>query len=323
MTAPAPVPAVAAVAALAGLAWPGPLSHEFVRNAVLAGTPAALAVGLAGWFVVLRDQVFAGDALSHVAFTAGMAALAYGLDLRVGVYAGTLVVGALLGLVGGRAAHAGEAAVGVVFAWVLGLGAYFLSVFLDRQATGQSSAAVRVLFGSVFGIGAGQVRLTALVSAAVVVAVLAVGRPLLLSTLQPDAAAARGIPVRLVEVGFSAALGLAVAQAVQVVGALLVLALVATPAATAGRCTARPWRALALSGGMAVGAVWVGIGLSYLRADLPPSFVIVSLLFVAYLASITAGAVRSRRRRGAPGGPVPAAVSGSGGSGRRSPPGGR
>lgn len=274
---------------LLAVTWPGPLGQAFVRNALLAGTPAALVVGLAGYFVVLRDEVFAGDALSHVAFTAGMAALAVGLDLRIGVYAGTLVVGALLGLLGGKAAHADEAAIGVVFAWVLGLGAYFLSLFLGHHATGNSSAAVRVLFGSVFGISAGQVRLTAIISAAVLGAILIVARPLLLATLQPEVAASRGVPVRALAVGFSAVLGLAVAQAVQLVGALLLLALVATPAAAAQRCTARPWRAFALSGGLAVGALWAGVGLSYLWSGLPPSFVVVSLLFVFYVGAVVAG----------------------------------
>jgi zinc/manganese transport system permease protein len=272
------------------------LQHEFVRNAILAGTPAAFVVGLAGYFVVLRDQVFAADALSHVAFTAGMAALAYGLDVRVGVYAGTVLVGAFLGLLGGRAARASDAAVGVVFAWVLGLGAYFLSLFLDRHAAENSAAAVRVLFGSVFGIGAGQVRATAAISALVLVVVIALARPLLLTTLEPDVAAASGIPVRAVEVVFAAAVGLAVAQAVQLVGALLLLALVATPAAAAQQCTARPWRAVWLSAAIAVIGLWAGVAISYSAARIPPSFTIVSLLFLFYVSTVLVG--RRRQWRG-------------------------
>lgn len=299
------------------LAWPGPLQHEFLRNALLAATPAALAVGLAGYFVLLRDQVFAADALSHVTFTAGMAALAIGVDVRVGVYGGALVVGALLGLLAGRAAHAGEAAIGVVFAWVLGLGAFFLSVFVSHQAATNSSGAVRVLFGSIFGVSSGQVRLTAIVAVVVVAVVLALGRPLLLTTLQPGVASARGVPVRMLEVAFAAALGLAVAQAVQLVGALLLLGLVATPAAAAQQCTARPWPAFWLSGALAVGSVWCGITISYLWGKLPPSFVVVTLLFAFYVA-----AVGARRRRARPGRlqPQPArpsvALSGNANSGR-------
>jgi zinc/manganese transport system permease protein len=276
-----------------GLAWPGPLQQEFVRNAILAGTPAALVVGLAGYFVVLRDQVFAADALSHVGFTGGVAALAYGLDVRVGVYAGTIVVGALLGLLGGRAARASDAAVGVVFAWVLGLGAYFLSLFLDRQAAGNSAAAVRVLFGSVFGIGSSQVRVTAAVSALVLVVLIALARPLLLSTLEPDVAAASGVPVLAVEVVFAATVGLAVAQAVQLVGALLLLALVATPAAVAQQWTARPWRGVGLSAAIAVLGLWAGIAISYAASRLPPSFAVVTLLFLFYAATVL---VRRRRQ---------------------------
>ena len=294
------------------LAWPGPLQHEFLRNAVLAATPAALAVGFAGYFVVLRDQVFAADALSHVAFTAGMAALAVGVDVRVGVYGGALVLGALLGLLVGRAAHAGDAAIGVVFAWVLGLGAFFLSVFVSRQAATNSSGAVRVLFGSIFAVSPAQVRLTAVVSALVLAVVVVLGRPLLLATLQPEVASARGIPVRVIEVAFAAALGLAVAQAVQLVGALLLLGLVATPAAAAQQCTAPPWRAFSLSGVLAVGSLWCGITVSYLSGNLPPSFVVVTLLFAFYVAVVAGRRSRARTARSRPESARPApAVSGN------------
>jgi zinc/manganese transport system permease protein len=269
--------------------WPGPLGHEFVRNAAAAGTLTALTAGLAGWFVALRNQVFAADALSHVAFTGGLGALAYGFGAGAGVYGGTIVLAVVLGLLGGRAARADDTVIGIVFAWVLGLGAYFLSVFAAGGSSGDGAAAVRVLFGSLFGIDAGQVRTTAAVTVVAVAGLLAVARPLLFATVDPDVARSQGVPVRAIEVAFLALLGLSVAQAVQVVGTLLLLALVATPAAITRRLTARPWVAMWMSAAVAVAAVWTGLVISYLRADLPPSFAIVAVLVVGYLAAGLAG----------------------------------
>ncbi|MGI9032797.1 MAG: metal ABC transporter permease [Acidimicrobiales bacterium] len=265
--------------------WPGILAHGFFRNAAAAGALTAVAAGLAGWFVVTRNQVFAADALSHVALTGGVGALAYGLGAGVGVYGGTVVLAVVLGLAGSRAARAGDTVTGIVFAWVLGLGAYFLSVLTGGGAGGDGAAAVRVLFGSVFGISGGQIRATAWVAAVTIGGLLLVARPLLFSTVDPDVARSQGVPVRFVEVAFLALLGLAVAQAVQVLGTLLVLALMATPAAIARHLTDRPWTGMWLSSALAVTAVWAGLVISYIRSDLPPSFVIVSLLVVAYLVA--------------------------------------
>jgi len=289
-----------------GVAWPGLLAHEFVRNAIIGGGLTAVSAGLVGWFVVLRNQVFAADALSHVAFTGGLGALAYGLGAGFGVYAGTIGLAVVLGLLGGRLARAGDTVTGIVFAWVLGVGAYFLSVFVSGRSTGDGAAAVRVLFGSLFGIGASQVRVTAWVTLLTVGGLMLVARPLLFATVDPEVARAQGVPVRAIEVVFLALLGLAVAQAVQVVGTLLLLALVATPAAAAQRLTSRPWRAMWLSAGIALASVWAGIVISYLRADLPPSFVIVSLVVGVYLATLGIGR-SSRASRAHPG--VPAVLT--------------
>src|SRR5919197_1402453 len=136
-------------------AWPGPLSHDFFRQAFFAGTAAAVAAGLVGAFLVLRNQVFAADSLSHVAFTGGLAALAFGFAARTGVVVATLVI----------------------------------------------------------------------------------GRPLLFASIDPGVAEARGVPVRILNVVFLVAAGIMVAQLVQVVGALLLLGLITTPAATAQRLT--------------------------------------------------------------------------------------
>jgi len=272
-------------------AWAGPLSQDFFRQAFAAGTAAAVAAGLVGSFLVLRNQVFAGDALSHVAFTGGLAALALGFAARTGVFTATVAVAVLLAVLGGRA-RLNDVVTGVVFTWLLGLGVLFLSIFTSSRATGNGAGAVRVLFGSIFGIDAATAGQTAWIAAAVVAVMLFIGRPLLFASIDPRVAEARGVPVRALNVVFLAAAGVMVAQLVQVVGALLLLGLITTPAATAQRLTGRPWRATAASVAIAVATVWAGLWLSYLRPSLPPSTGIIAIGFAGWLA------VEAATRRG-------------------------
>lgn len=264
-------------------AWAGPLSQDFFRQAVAAGTAAAAAAGLVGSFLVLRNQVFAADALSHVAFTGGLAALALGFAARTGVFGATVAVAVLLAVLGGRA-RLNDVVTGVVFTWLLGLGVLFLSVFTSSKATGNGAGAVRVLFGSIFGIDAATAVRTAWIAGAVVAVMLFVGRPLLFASIDPRVAEARGVPVRVLNVVFLVAAGVMVAQLVQVVGALLLLGLITTPAATAHRLTDRPWRAVAASVAIAVATVWAGLWVSYVRPSLPPSTSIIGVGFVGWLA---------------------------------------
>jgi zinc/manganese transport system permease protein len=271
----------------------GPLSHDFFQRAFTAGTAAAVAAGLVGSFLLLRNQVFAADALSHVAFTGGLAALALGVAARTGVFAATVVVAVVLAALGGRA-RVDDVVTGVVFTWLLGLGVLFLSVFTSSRATGNGAGAVRVLFGSVFGIDAATAAQTAWTAAAVVLVMLVIGRPLLFASVDRAVAEARGVPVRALNLAFLVAVAVMVAQLVQVVGALLLLGLITTPAATAHLLTARPWRATAGSVVIAVATVWAGLWLSYLRSDVPPSSAIVATGFGAWLA-VEAGARLLRR----------------------------
>jgi len=274
----------------------GPLSQDFFRRAFAAGTAAAIAAGLVGAFLVLRNQVFAGDALSHVAFTGGLAALALGFAALTGVFTATVAVAVLLAVLGGRA-RLNDVVTGVVFTWLLGLGVLFLSLFTSSRATGNGAGAVRVLFGSIFGIDGATAAQTAWIATAVVVAMLVISRPLLFASLDPAVAEARGVPVRTLNVVFLVAAGVMVAQLVQVVGALLLLGLITTPAATAQRLTARPWRALAGSVAIAVATVWAGLWLSYLRPSLPPSTSIVATGFGLWLAVELSVRVHGRRAR--------------------------
>jgi zinc/manganese transport system permease protein len=271
------------------------LAHEFMRNAFLAGTFVALGCGLIGYFVVLRSQVFAGDALSHVAFTGALAAAAAGVDIRVGLFAATLLVAGGMGALGERA-RSDDVVIGSVFAWVLGLGALFLSIFVSGSSGSDGTAAVRVLFGSILGLSAADARLAALVALVASLALLAIARPLLLSSIDPDVARGLGLPVRALGIGFFLILALVAAEATQAVGALLLLGLLAAPGGAARLLTDRPWRGLALSAAIAVGSMWAGLALSYRIPSLPTG---TAAIGVATAAFVLAAVFDRLRRRGA------------------------
>jgi zinc/manganese transport system permease protein len=272
----------------------GLLSHPFMQHAYLAGTAVALAAGLVGYFLVLRAQVFTADALSHVAFTGALAALAAGFDVRVGLFVVTVLVALAMGGLGSRA-RPDDVVIGGLFAWILGLGVLFLSVYSrNRSGSGNGSASVSVLFGSIFGISAERALATAIVGTALCAVMVFLVRPLLFASLDPDVARARGVPVRLLGFGFLAIVGVTAAEASQVVGALLILGLIATPAGAAMQLTNRPTVALGLSVVISVVSLWVGLAVSYAAPTLPPSFAILGLATLAYLGAAVLGRRRSR-----------------------------
>ncbi|MEO6859179.1 MAG: metal ABC transporter permease [Solirubrobacteraceae bacterium] len=257
-------------------------AQEFVRTAFLAGTAIALACGLVGYFVVLRAQVFAGDALSHVAFTGALAAAAAGVDTRIGLFAGTILLALILGGLG-DSSRADDVTIGIVFVWILGLGVFFLALFSAGAGGGNGLLGARTLFGSIFGLSPADGRLAAIIGAGVAAAVLAIARPLLFASVDPGTASARGVPVRALGLMLLALLGATTAEATQAIGALLLLGLVAAPAGAAQRLTPNPYLALLLSAGLAVVSTWVGLTLSYLIPQLPPSSAIIAVASAIYL----------------------------------------
>jgi zinc/manganese transport system permease protein len=265
------------------------LLHGFLGNALLAGSCIAVASGLIGYFVVLRVQVFAGDALSHVAFTGALAAAAAGLDLRLGLFVATVAVALLLGALERPArvpaphAPADDVSTGMVFVWVLGVGVLFLDLFNAGGSGSNGTIAARTLFGSIFSLTAGEAQLAAAIAAGIVAGL----------------AAAAGVPVRALGFAFLALLGLDAAEATQAVGALLLIGLLAAPAGTAQRLTASPYRGLALSAAIALGATWSGLALSYWIGALPPGSAI-TLVAVGFYALVVGS---SRVRAHLPWGP--------------------
>ncbi|MBS1846528.1 MAG: metal ABC transporter permease [Actinobacteria bacterium] len=270
-------------------------THEFMRNAYLAGTFIALACGAIGYFVVLRAQVFAGDALSHVAFAGALGAAALGVDIRLGLFAATVVVGAGIGGLGERA-RADDVVIGTVFAWILGLGALFLSIFVSGSSGEDGTAAVRVLFGSILGLSAGDVWVAVAVAIAALAALAAIARPLLLSSLDPEVARGLGVPMRVLGIAFFVILGAVAAEATQAVGALLLLGLLAAPGGAARLLTDRPWLGLGLAAAIAVGSTWLGLFLSYEIDSLPAGTAIIGVATGVFLLAALRDRVPLRAR---------------------------
>ncbi|HLI32275.1 MAG TPA: metal ABC transporter permease [Solirubrobacteraceae bacterium] len=262
-------------------------AHEAVRNALIAGTPIALASGLIGWFVVVRSEVFAGDALSHVAFTGAVAAAAIAIDLRVGLFAACIGAALLIALAGVRG-RADDVAIGIVLTGILGLGVLSLHLLASGGLGGNGTIAAQTLFGSLYSLSRSQALLGAAIGAAIVIAAALLARPLLFASLQGEVARAQGLPVGLIGASFMALLGADVAEAAQAVGALLLLGLLAGPGGAAARLTARPFVGMALACTIALAALWGGVAISYGVPSIPPATAIIAIVALAHLGSLMA-----------------------------------
>ena len=269
------------------------LTLDFMRNAFLAGGCIALASGLVGYFVVLRNQVFTTDALGHVAFTGGLGGLLVGLDLLVGVFGSCIAVALAIGTLGGRG-RSRDVAIGTVFAWVLGIGVLFLSLYTSSLSGSAGIVGVSVLFGSIFGLQPVQALVASVAGLATGGALLALARPLLFLSIDPEVAISRGLPVRALSAALMILVAVTVAEAVQAVGALLVFGLMVTPAAIAQNLTSRPYLGLALSAVVAAAVVWLGLTLAF-YISYPASFFITALAFAGYLLSLISGRRRTPR----------------------------
>ncbi|GAC1425388.1 MAG: metal ABC transporter permease [Ktedonobacteraceae bacterium] len=252
------------------------LAYDFMRQALLAGTILSIVAGLVGYFVVLRHQAFAGESLSDVAFTGALGGAAFGFNPFVSLTITTIVVALAMGGFGERL-RGRDVAIGTVLAWVLGLGVLFLSLFTAHASgTGTGFSGVTVLFGNILGTSTEQVRTLALISGGAILVLLLIARPLLFASLDPDVAAARGVPVRILGLVFIVLLAVTVSEATQAVGALLVFALLLLPAAIAHQIISRPFAALALAAVLAVVITWSGIAIGFYTGY--PSSVCISLL---------------------------------------------
>jgi zinc/manganese transport system permease protein len=292
-----PLSAAAAPTGPAGTGLGDMLAHPFMHQAFLAGLPIAALAGVVGYFMVLRSQVFTGDALSHVAFTGALGALAFGVDARLGLFAATMGIGVVLGVLG-RRGRADDVLIGTVFAWILGLGVLALSIYTASSAAATNGGAgVSVLFGSIFGLSPAGAALAAGIAVALLLVLVAIARPLLFASLDEAVAAARGVPVTALGIGFLVLVGATAAEATQAVGALLLLGLLAAPAGAAQRLTRNPYAGLTLSAALSVWAMAAGLTISYLMPKLPPSFSILAVASLTYAVTfLPAPPVRAIRR---------------------------
>ena len=202
-----------------------------VSNSVWAGAVLGLVGGLIGVFVMQRDMAFAVHGISELSFAGAAAALLFGFDVVTGSIVGSLIAAALIGVLGARARDR-NSIIGVLMPFGLGLGVLFLSLYNGRSANRFS-----LLTGQIVSVQNAQLGWLIVICGFVLVALLMIWRPLRFDSLDPQSAAARGVPTVAVSLGFMLLLGLVVAVAVHIIGALLVMALVVTPAAAAARVT--------------------------------------------------------------------------------------
>jgi zinc/manganese transport system permease protein len=279
----------------------GFFSSKPVHTALLAGGVVALTSGVVGVFTVVRGQSFAGHAFSDMDTTGGSAAYLLGIGALWGFLAVAVAAAAAMELLGVERRRGRDVATGVVLGAALGLAALFL--YWDTTVGSTTGATTTILFGSLFTVGGSTVPAIVVFSLAVLAAAAALYRPLLFSSLSPDMARARGVPVRLVGAAFMLMMALAVALSAITVGAVLSTALLIGPAATALRLTKRPGAAIGAAAGIGLISVWLGILFAYDSSSWPGhhgwpvSFSVVAVIFVSYLAADLHGGVRARRGR--------------------------
>jgi zinc/manganese transport system permease protein len=250
--------------------------YDFMRNAFAAATVVAIVAGTVGYFLVLRGQTFAGHALAHVGFTGATGAVLIGLAPLWGLVAMTVAAGLFMGFLGERLAQR-DVAIGIVLAFSLALGLLFLHFF-----TSFATHAAALLFGNVLAVDVSTVWVLIVLGAVCLIGLAIISRPLLFASLQPELAEAKGVSLRLYSVVFLAIVALATAECAQIVGVLLVFALMVGPAAAAQKLVSGVAAGVLLSAGLALAEAWGGITLAY-YTDWPSSFWITALATLIYV----------------------------------------
>jgi zinc/manganese transport system permease protein len=265
------------------------LEYHFMVNALLAGSVVALLAGLVGWLMVLRREAFAGHTLSMMAFPGAASAALIGVPAAYGYFVFCGAGAAAIGWSGGRRSW-GEQSAGIGTVQALALAVGFLLLSLYGGVLGDLE---NLLFGNAIGVGDGEVRVLLVVAAIVLAALAALARPLLFASVDPDVAAARGVPVRALSFAFVLLLGLAVAATSQITGVLLVFALLVAPAASAQALTTRPLASLVLTVALGLLVVWLGLGIAYFSVY-PAGFFVATVAAAVY---VLARLIELARRR--------------------------
>jgi zinc/manganese transport system permease protein len=263
------------------------LEYDFIRHAFAAAGVAAVVSGLVGYFLVLRGQAFAGHALGHIGFAGATGAVLFGIASIWGLVGLTLAAGIGMGFLGERISGR-DVATGVVLSLALGFGLLFLHYY-----TAFATQVTALLFGNVLAVESSTIATLAVLAVVTLAGLAAIMRPLVFASLQPELAEAKGVPLRFVSTAFLAIVALAVSESAQIVGILLVFALMVGPPATAQRLVTGLWSGMALSAVLALAEAWLGIVVAY-QTDWPVSFCIAALSAVGYFLSRGIVAPRSR-----------------------------
>jgi zinc/manganese transport system permease protein len=258
-----------------------------VSNSVWAGAVLGLVGGLVGVFVIQRDMAFAVHGISELSFAGAAAALLIGVDVVTGSIVGSLIAAALIGWLGAKARDR-NSIIGVLMPFGLGLGILFLSLYNGRSANRFS-----LLTGQIVSVQTGQLGWLIAISVVVLAGILIIWRPLRFDSLDPQSAAARGVPTTAISLGFMLLLGLIVAVAVHIIGALLVMALLVTPAAAAMRVATGPLSVPLLSAAFGFVSAVGGILLA-IAGTLPVSPYITTISFAIYVVCRVIGSRRDR-----------------------------
>lgn len=261
------------------------LQQDFVVFGLVAIALLGLLAGAIGPFIVMRQMSFSVHGTSELALTGAAAALLFGANLGLGAVLGSVIAALMFGLMGSRASQR-DSSIGVIMAFGLGLAVLFIHLY-----PGRSGASFSLLTGQIVGVSQHGIVQMAIVAAIICGALVLLYRPLVFSSADPEVAAARGVPVRALNLAFAVLVGLAAAQAVQIVGALLVLSLLITPAATAAAVISSPGRSIALTIVFAEVAAVGGMLLS-LAPGVPVSVFVTTISFVIYLACRAVAAAR-------------------------------
>ncbi|TAL78125.1 MAG: metal ABC transporter permease [Beijerinckiaceae bacterium] len=261
--------------------------YDFMRNAFAAATIVAVLAGVVGYFLVLRGQTFAGHALAHVGFTGATGAVLVGISPLWGLVSMTVAAAIGMGFMGEKLAER-DVAIGLVLAFALALGLLFLHFF-----TAYATQATTLLFGNVLSVDVGTIWILLAISAGTLAVLAVISRPLLFASLQPELAEAKGISLRLYGVLFLVLVALTTAECVQIVGVLLVFALMVGPAAAAQRLTHSVAWGVPTAGLLALLEAWLGITLAF-YTDWPTSFWITTLSVAVYLVSLLSSWIGSR-----------------------------
>jgi zinc/manganese transport system permease protein len=265
------------------------LDYDFMQNAFAAAGIAAVVSGLVGYFLVLRGQTFAGHALGHIGFAGATGAVLIGIAPIWGLVGLTVAAGVAMGMLGERISGR-DVAIGVVLALALGFGLLFLHYY-----TAFATQATALLFGNVLAVDRSTIVTLLGLAVVTLLGLAAIMRPLIFASLQPELAEAKGVPLNFLSIAFLVIVALAVSESAQIVGILLVFALMVGPPATAQRLVTGLWSGVALSAVLALAEAWLGLVIAY-HTDWPVSFCIATLSALGYF--LASGIALSRQEAG-------------------------